>query len=132
MCNFWDKANMRGLEDCFLSEISRVIDTSRREQQGTQHTEASEQQAPQPLLPPVRYEVVHKPFVFVRDRPSTLGGQLGFLRKGDAFIAGVEHDGWVRTAEPFLKGQHGWTLVHGARLGLGPLLQKKAALPQPS
>ena len=116
---------MRGLEDCFLSEISRVIDTSRREQKGTQHTEANEAVPPSPLLPPITYEVVHKPFVFVRDRSSTLGSQLGFMRKGDLFVAGIEHDGWVRTAEPFIKGSYGWTLVHGGRLGLGQLLQKK-------
>ena len=33
-------------------------------------------------------------------------------------------DGWLRTAEPFERGQHGWLLEDGSKLGLGQLMAK--------
>lgn len=126
MCNFWDLANMRGLEDCFLSEISKVIDVSRREQKGGKHVKADQAVEQRALDPPVAYKVVNKPFVYVRAKPSTLSEPIGILRAGDVLTAGAEHDGWVCTAEPFERGKYGWTLIDGAQLGLGALLQRLA------
>ena len=122
MNNFWDKANMRGLQDLFCGEISKVLDSHRREQADAKHAEARADAPQVPLVPPVTYVVLHKPFVFVRDRPSTRGSQLGHLMPGKTFTAAFEQDGWVRSTEPFDKGKYAWTLLHGGALGLGPLL----------
>lgn len=113
---------MRGLEDCFLGEISKLIDHAKRENKATKHTQAREGIAAAPLDPPVTYTVLNKPFVFVRESPSTRAPLLGFLRPGDTLQAGAVVDGWVRTAEPYDRGRYGWTLIDGAPIGLGPLL----------
>ena len=51
---------------------------------------------------------------------------IGMLRLGKTIEVDQEWDGWVRTAEPFEKGKHGWMLLDGTRLGkgMGKLLAK--------
>ena len=124
MNNFWDRANISGFEELFLTQIARSIDgtseASARARRGMPERE---------LRPPMAYRVLHKPFVYVRAAPSTRAAMLGILRPGDEVLAGCEHDGWLRTAMPFDKGRHGWLLLDGAPLGMGQLLARADAIP---
>ena len=54
--------------------------------------------------------------------PSTDADMLGHKRPGAVVAFSASLDGWLRTAEPVQKGQYGWALESGARLGLKELL----------
>lgn len=123
MCNFWSRRNMRGLEDCFLAEFAKALDLSKQSNPKTKHDEARDSQPSEAQT--ATYRIVSRPFVFVRDRPSTRAAYLGILRTGSSFTSSLTHDGWLRTAEPYQRGRHGWVLGDGAKVGLGILVQKQ-------
>ena len=129
MCNFWDRTNLFGLHDMFYEHLARGIDTARREQGVGPKVLVADMNATRVTHnPPIEYQTMHSPFVYVRDLPRTDANVLGVLRPSskDRCIVTIdlEVDGWLRTAEPFDKGQHGWLLAHGGKLGLGVLMQK--------
>ncbi len=70
------------------------------------------------------YTVVHKPFVFVRQGPSTKTKALGYKWHQDRVPLLTNHSlqneqgTWHK-----LDGHDGWMLLDGTMLGLGPLLQ---------
>jgi len=78
----------------------------------------------------VRYQVVHRPHVMVRDRPR--GIVLGQRAHGRLLRADLELDGWVRLQEDTWRAGsaepcEGWLLVNGDSVGLGQLLQPWSA-----
>ena len=82
------------------------------------------------IKPPQVYVALHKPFVFVREGPSTKAPMLGILRPAQTLTAGASKGGWLRTAEPYDKGRFGWALVDGTPLGLRQLMMRKDDLDQ--
>jgi len=80
---------------------------------------------------PQRFEVVHSPFVYVREGRSEHAHRLGYRWKGEAVTCVGEEDGWLELAEG-----EGFMLRHGGRLGLGALLRPlggaSAAQPAPT
>lgn len=91
------------------------------------------------LRKPARFEVVHRPYVFVRRAPSADAEPLGALPAGSAVEADAIRNGWVRTRCELARGGaagaaagsagagagvSGWLLIDGAQLGLGPLLRR--------
>lgn len=78
----------------------------------------------------VRYQVVHRPHVMVRDRPR--GTVLGQRAHGRLLRTDLELDGWVRLQEDTWRAGsaepcEGWVLINGASVGLGQLLQPWSA-----
>ena len=72
------------------------------------------------------YEVVHRPFVFVRAAPSLTAATLGKLPLGALVeVAEERADGWLRLLTPQPGGR--WVLRDGATLGLGLLLRPAPA-----
>ena len=72
------------------------------------------------------FRVVHAPFVVVRDTPSLHGAILGGKREGEYVLVKSVEEGtpWAqldREHEGFEK--EAWMLLHGAQVGLGPLLE---------
>jgi len=139
MCNFWDEHNLHGLHDAFYLNVARAMDGALREARfnppkagaAPPPSTAADPSAPlRPLTPPVTYLANHKPFVFIRDFPSTAAPMLGMLRPGQPLVAGASQDGWLRTAEPFDKGRYGWALEDGAPLKLGRLMLPKHVVEQ--
>lgn len=131
MCNFWDHANVHGLHDTFYLQVARAIDRTRREARTSPKpgnavppvAEVSPSEPIRTLTPPLTYLAAHKPFVFVREAPSTAAPMLGILRTAQPFLAGAVQGGWLRSAEPFDKGRYGWALEDGSSLGgLGRLM----------
>ena len=131
MCNFWDHANVHGLHDTFYLQVARALDRTRREARTSPKpgnavppvAEVSPSEPIQTLTPPLTYLAAHKPFVFVREAPSTAAPMLGILRTAQPFLAGAVQGGWLRSAEPFDKGRYGWALEDGSSLGgLGRLM----------
>ena len=131
MCNFWDQTNARALERSFYTE-ARGIDTVKRDGGGADG-------APPPrrrhgtkggtLAAPRRYKAVHSPFVYIRSAASTEAEMLGILLPGDALTIGAVWDGWLRTYDPYEKGQFGWVLEDGAALGLPTLMESESEEP---
>ena len=82
---------------------------------------------------PRRFEVVHSPFVYVREGRSEHAHRLGYRWKGEAVTCVGEEEGWVELAEG-----EGYMLRHGGHLGLGlgallrPLEAESAAQPAPA
>mgnify|MGYP001165202783 CR=1 FL=1 len=77
----------------------------------------------------VQYRVVHAPSVAVRSKPwgRKVGLKLcGTLVKSDMRTVGGQADGWVRLADERFGEEEGWMLIHGAKLGVGLLLQPVA------
>ena len=92
--------------------------------------------SPPPAAPspwPRPFEVVHSPFVYVREGRSEHAHRLGYRWKGEAVTCVGEEDGWVELAEG-----EGYMLRHGGHLGLGlgallrPLGSASAAQPAPT
>ena len=75
-----------------------------------------------PLEEPSVFMAMHKPFVFIREAPSTVASMLGILRPGQTLVFGTKQGGWLRTAEPYDKGRYGWALQDGTPIGLGQLM----------
>ncbi|KAL1515868.1 hypothetical protein AB1Y20_002483 [Prymnesium parvum] len=74
---------------------------------------------------PRRYRVVHKPCVFIRERPSVSARCLGYAWPGDTvLVVEATTDGWLK-----LDGDEGWLLCDGAPLGLGALLEPTEETP---
>ena len=138
MCNFWDDANLHGLHDCFYDQAARSLDSTRKkvidDHRGGRPTgtckipptvvadpAASLVQFPHPR----EYVVVNRPWVYLREQPTTDAGMLAIRRPGTVVTFSAELDGWLRTAETVSKGRHGWALEDGAKLGLGVLLVPK-------
>ena len=130
MCNFWDGANIDGLRDCFCDVTARAFDQARR----TAIADAKRDGKPTPLksaaaaphaptralAPPATYRVVHSPFVYVREEPSTDAPLVTVARHGVLLTVDAERDGWLRTVGL----QAGWVLEEGSALGLGALLTR--------
>ena len=91
--------------------------------------ERSVVEAPSPWAQ--RFEVVHSPFVYVREGRSEHAHRLGYRWNGEAVTCVGEEDGWLELAEG-----EGFMLRHGGRLGLGALLRPlggaRAAQPAPT
>lgn len=131
MCNFWDSINMYGLEEMVYDQISRALDSARRDSSSdAPHVSTRPDAVPRMLSPPVTYLAINRPWIYLRAEPSTRAPSLGILRPGQEFVAGVECDGWVRSAEPVEKGKYGWALLDGKPLKLGPLMAEKALVLQ--
>ena len=128
MNNFWDRANLFGLHDMFYDQVARASDALRREAPGWREVAASPDAPTSLLKPPAEYRAVHAPFVYVRSAPSNAAPVLGILRPRSRDLCslsiGTVKDGWLCTAEPFERGQHGWLLEDGSKLGLGQLMAK--------
>ncbi|KOO28081.1 hypothetical protein Ctob_009296 [Chrysochromulina tobinii] len=80
------------------------------------------------LLAPSLWQVVHKPFVFLRAAPATDAAVHNVVQAGSIIEVDAVRDGWVRTAAPFpqLEGgpsKQAWALLDGRALGLGTLLE---------
>ena len=147
MCNFWDGENIDGLHDCFYEQAARALDSIKRrhgagassgrstsaKSKAAPLVAASAASAPRELPgAPVAYTALHRPWVYLRASPSTAAEMVAIVRPGREVLCSVEHDGWLRTAQPVSKGQHGWLLVDGAKLGLGLLVAPTASLEQAS
>ena len=133
MCNFWDRANLFGLQDMYFGQIATCLDAQKRSEADTPQHAARSSAREEKLEPPITYRAVHTPFVFVRAEPWTAAPMLGILRptsKDRGMVKmGVRKDGWLRTAEPFDKGKYGWVLEDGTCVGLGILLER--VVPEP-
>ena len=128
MCNFWDRMNLYGLHDSFFDQVARVVDSTKK-QGGNQVQLVARADAHSEVFDPPRlYRCIFKPFVYVRDEPSTTANMIGILRPSskDYGVLRVDRalDGWLRTAEPFDRGSHGWVLEDGKAAGL-PLLMER-------
>ena len=124
MCNFYDGANLTGLRDSFYDSVGRIFDEARRSQAERKTAAADARVPPRRIEPAATYRAVHTPWVYLRASPDTEAEYVGVLPPNKEVLMGVEHDGWVRTAEPFAKGRHGWALVDGAPLGYKALLRR--------
>ena len=67
------------------------------------------------------YRVVHAPSVAIRAGPW--GKKLGIKQCGALVHCDASRDGWVRL-QGGLDGEEAWMLIHGAKMGLGTLLQR--------
>lgn len=128
MCNFWDKANVRAVEDIFVENAARLLDDQKRQaakagQQPAATAGAADSSELRLFSSRRAYKVVHKPFVYFRGAPSTDADVLGIARHGASIEADAVRDGWLRLAQMFKGGRRGWVLEHGASLGLGRLLE---------
>ena len=68
------------------------------------------------------YRVVHAPSVAIRAGPW--GKKLGIKQCGALVHCDASRDGWVRL-QGGLDGEEAWMLIHGAKMGLGTLLQQE-------
>ena len=127
MNNFWDAANLDGVHDMFFEHLSSAVDQHNKSLDKPE-VAARPTVRREALSPACVFQAVHEPFVFVRAEPSTRARALGTLRPTSreqcCVLADVEWDGWVRTAEPYANGEHGWLLADGSRLGLGQLVRR--------
>lgn len=121
MCNFWDAANVRAVEDLFLENVARTLDDKRRQDaadfvdgRGPIPSAAAATSSKVRTLAEQRaFRVVHKPFVYIREAPCTDAGMLGIARPGTIIHADAERDGWLRLKRVF---QHGRVAIfHGER-----------------
>jgi chloride channel 7 len=134
MCNFWDAANVRAVEDLFLETVARTLDHKRRQNAADvvdgrdviPSATAAASSSMQMLAEECAFRVVHKPFVYIREPPCTNAPMLGIPRPGAIIRADAERDGWLRLAKTWKGGKRGWVLRHGWSLGLGPLLESCA------
>jgi len=136
MCNFWDSVNVRGLHDQFTDHVARVLDKARRETAmkgegpSLPQTSASTASTLIEFAEPQRCIVIHQPFVYIRDSPSTAGSMLKSVRYGQQVLVDASRDGWLRLATPVTnlkreeKGAVGWVLEDGKALGLGKLIER--------
>ena len=69
------------------------------------------------------YRVVHAPSVAIRAGPW--GKKLGIKQCGALVHCDASRDGWVRL-QGGLDGEEAWMLIHGAKMGLGVLLQQES------
>ena len=69
------------------------------------------------------YRVVHAPSVAIRAGPW--GKKLGIKQCGALVHCDASRDGWVRL-QGGLDGEEAWMLIHGAKMGLGTLLQQES------
>ena len=139
MCNFYDLANVKGLQESFVEGVAKAFDGSKREQRAkalaggtpppalaaSHPVVAASAEAPfVAFASAVSYRAVHAPWVYVRAEPDTQAELLGILHPGHHAAMGGTRGGWLRTAEPFARGRHGWALLDGTPLGLKALMTR--------